>query len=257
MTVVAFASAKFSPGVSTLAELVALTRPGEHSCLLVDCDPAGSEWVVRPGVAAEPGLVTLAMAGRRELAAGTALEHAQTVGALRVVVAPASARQAASALDIVGDRLGAHLAALEGLDVVVDCGRLDTRSPAVAVARAADLVVLVARPAVSDLVHVAPWVELLGAHSLAVALVGTGRGRQQVAYSPAEIADALGVPVLGVVADDPKAAARLFAGPGSLAPVARSRLARSAADVAANAFSVARASSPAPTRTTTAEEVRT
>lgn len=257
MTVVAFASAKFSPGVSTLAELVALTRPADEPCLLVDCDPAGSEWVLRPGVTAEPGLVTLAMAGRRELAADAADHHAQTVGALRVVVAPAGARQAASALDILGDRLGAHLGALEGLDAVVDCGRLDTRSAALPLVRGADLVVLVARPAVADLVHLAPWVELLGTQSVAVALVGAGRGRHQVAYTPAEIADALGVPVLGVVADDPKAAARLFAGPGTLAPVARSRLARSAADVAANAFSIARAAGPASTRTTAAQEVRT
>lgn len=255
MSLVAFASAKFSPGVSTLAELAALIRAADRPCLLVDCDPAGSEWVLRPAVTAEPGLVTLAMAGRHELEAGAAFDHAQTVGELRVVVAPAASRQATGALDILGDRLGPHLRGLDA-DVVADCGRLSTASPALALLRSADLVVLVARPAVADLVHLAPWVELLAGVPLAVALVGAGRGRHQVAYSPAEIADGLRVPVLGVVADDPKAAARLFAAPGALGPIARSRLARSAGDVAANAFSMAEAAPPAPTRHAAVQEVR-
>ena len=241
MTLIAVASAKFSPGVTTLAQLLVLRRPAERRCILVDCDPSGSEWLLRPGVAPEPGLVTLAMAGRRELAAGAAFEHTQTVGesGLEVVVGPAAARQATSALDILGERLGPHLASLPDVDVVADCGRLDQRSPALGVLASARLVLLVARPAVSDLVHLAPWVEQLGGDRLAVVLVGGGRGPHQVAYEPQEIADALGVPVLGVLADDGPAAARVFAQPGSLVGMFRTRLVRSADALAAVAFAVA------------------
>jgi Mrp family chromosome partitioning ATPase len=240
VSLIAVASAKFSPGATTLAQLLVLRRPSERRCLLVDCDPAGSEWLLRPGLAPEPGLVTLAMAGRRELPAGAVLEHTQTVGdhSLEVVVAPVAARRATSALDILGERLGPHLVSLVDVDVVVDCGRLDQRSPALGLLRVADLVVLVGRPAVSDMVHMGPWVEQLGADRLALVLVGSGRGGQ-VGYDPQEIADALGVPVLGLLADDASAAARLFAQPGSLVGMWRTRLVRSASDLAASAFAVA------------------
>jgi len=241
VSLIAVASAKFSPGVTTWAQLLVLRRPSQRRCILVDCDPSGSEWLLRPGVAPEPGLVTLAMAGRRELAAGAVLEHTQSVGepGLEVVVGPAAARQATSALDILGERLGAHLAALPDVDVVADCGRLDPRSPALGLLAKAQLVLLVARPAVSDLVHLAPWVEQLGGERLAVVLVGGGRGPHQVAYEPQEIADALGAPVLGVLADDAPAAARVFAQPGSLVGMFRTRLVRSTDALAAGAFAVA------------------
>lgn len=254
MTLIALASAKSSPGATTVAELVVLRRPTDRRCVLVDCDPAGSDWLLRPGVAPEPGLVSLAMAGRRDLDPGAALAHIQTVGdGLEVVVAPAAARQATGALDLLGDRLGAHLAGLAGVDVVADCGRLDQGSPALGVLAAADIAVLVARPAVSDLVHLAPWVEQLSALcTVAVVLVGSGRGGHQVAYEPAEIAEALGVAVLGVVADDPHAAARLFAQPGSVAGLLRTRLVASATTVAAAVFAAAE---QADDRRTVAEEV--
>ena len=255
MSLIAVASAKFSPGVTTLAQLLVLCRPSERRCILVDCDPAGSEWLLRPGVAPEPGLITLAMAGRRELAPDGVLEHTQTVGehGLEVLVAPVAARRATSALDILGERLGPHLASEPDVDVVADCGRLEQRSPALGVLQAAQLVLLVGRPAVSDMVHVGPWVEELGVDRLAVVLVGAGRGGQ-VGYEPQEIADALGVPVLGRLADDPSAAAGLFAQPGSLVDLWRTRLVRSASELAASAFAVVAGHDPQP-RITSQEPV--
>lgn len=257
MSLIAFASAKFSPGCTTLAELVVLRRPTDRRCLLVNCDPAGSEWLLRPGVVAEPGLVTLAMAGRRDLDPDAVLHHAQVVGeGLEVLVAPAAARQAASALDILGDRLGAYLASLADVDVVADCGRLQPSSPAMGVLAAADLAVLVGRPAMSDMVHLAPWVEQLSDRCrLAVALIGSGRSRHQVTYEAGEIADAMGVPVLGVVADDATAAARLFTQPGSLAGLFRSRLVRSASSLSATVFAEAGAERPHERRRVSEEAV--
>jgi Mrp family chromosome partitioning ATPase len=230
-----------------VAELAVLLGPAAGERLLVDCDPAGSEWLLRPGIRAEPGLVTLAMAGRRELAPSAAAVHAQSVGeGLDVVVGPAAARQASSALEILGDRLGVHLAGLEGFDVVADCGRLVPASPALGVVRAADLVVLVSRPAVGEMVHLAPWVEQLLSEGRPVGVVLVDRGRRfrEVAYEAAEVADALGVVVYGTVADDPAAAARLFVQPGSLAGLSRTRLVQSAAAVASPLWDVV--SGPAP-----------
>lgn len=233
MTIIAVASAKGSPGASTFTELLVGLWPAAAHPVLVDCDPAGGEWLLRPGVAAEPGLVTLAMAGRRELASGAALSHVQLVGTtpgLDILVAPAAARQSASALEILGDRLGTHLRSLDDVDVIIDCGRLAQRSPALATVSAADLVVLVSRPTVSEMVHLAPWVEqLVGeGRQVGVVLVGGQWRHSQVIYQPAEVAEALGVPVFGSIDHDPAALGRLWSQPGSLAGLGRSRLVRSA-----------------------------
>ncbi len=238
MSLVAIASTKSSPGVTTLAELLVTLRPSAARCVLVDCDPAGSEWLLRPGVAAEPGLVTLAMAGRRDLEADAVLEHLQTVAGMEVLIGPAAARQAASALEILGDRLGAHLRGLDPVDVVADCGRLAQGSPAWGIVAAADLVVVVARATAPEMIHVASWVEQLQQDGRAVSVVlAAGQpGRRQVTYDPAEVAQALGAPVLGVVDHDPVGAARLWAHPGSAAGPGRSRLVRSAQKVAAAVF---------------------
>jgi len=239
VSLIAVASVKSSPGASTFSELLVLRRATERRCLLVDCDPAGSEWLLRPGMSAEPSTVTLAMAGRRELAPEAVLGHAQTVGeGMEVVVGPVAARQATSALDILGDRLGAHLRGVDDVDVVADCGRLAPRSPALGVVAAADAVVIISRPTVAEVVHLAPWVEQLRSEGcpVAVVLIGARRGRRLMAYESAEIAEALGVAVLGTVADDGPAAARLFAQPGSLAGLWRSRLVRSISALAPAVF---------------------
>lgn len=239
MSLVAVASAKCSPGATTVAELLVTLRPPGPRCVLADCDPAGGEWLLRPGVAAEPGLVTLAMAGRRELAAGAALGHLQELGGgLEVLVAPAAARQAATALEILGARLGAHLRSLDDVDVVADCGRLAQRSPALDVVSAADLVVLVSRPTAAEMVHLAPWVEqFVGeGRAVGVVLVGGRSRRPHVIYQPAEVAEALGVVVLGVIDHDPVAVAQMWAQPGSALGATRSRLVRCGSAAAAAVF---------------------
>lgn len=244
MTVIAVTAAKSSPGVSTVAELVAQLGVPDGSRVLVDADPAGGEWLLRAGVAHEPGLASLAVASRRGLAPGEVAGHVQRLGdGLGVIVAPAAARQATSALELVGQSLVDHLRA-GGVAAVADCGMLSTTSPALPVVRAADLVVLVSGSTASGLVHLAPWVEQLTGEGLPLAVVLVQHGRQdrrQAAYSEAEVAEALGVEVLGTMADDPDAAARLFAEPGRAARLANSRLVRSMRPVAAAAHARAAA----------------
>jgi MinD-like ATPase involved in chromosome partitioning or flagellar assembly len=250
MSVIALASAKSSPGVSLLAELVVQLRPGGRRAVLLDCDPAGGDWLLRPGATREPGLVSLATAGRRELAGDELLGHLQRFGAgLEVLVGPAAARQAWKALELLGDRLVAHLRQLEELDAVVDCGTLSPASPALTVVRAADLVVLVSRPTARAVVHLAPWVEQLvdeGA-AVVVSLAEGPTGRQEPVYRPDEVAEALGTVVVGPVVHDPPAAARMAAEPGRLDRIAETALVRSVAPVAGAIFArVARTSSSDP-----------
>jgi MinD-like ATPase involved in chromosome partitioning or flagellar assembly len=239
MSVIALASAKSSPGVSLLAELVVQLRPGGRRGVLLDCDPAGGDWLLRPGATREPGLVSLATAGRRELAGDELLGHLQRFGVgLEVLVGPAAGRQAWRALELVGGRLVAHLRQLEGLDAVVDCGTLSPASPALTVVRAADLVVLVSRPTARSVVHLAPWVEQLvdeGA-AVVVALAEGAASRQEPVYRPNEVAEALGTVVVGPVVHDPPAAARVAAEPGRLDRIAQTALVRSVAPVAEAIF---------------------
>lgn len=239
MSVIALASAKSSPGVTTLAELVAQLRPTGRRCALLDCDPAGGDWLLRPGVDPEPGLVSLATAGRRELGAGELSAHLQHLDeGLEVLVAPAAARQAWGALDLVGERLVAHLEALDAMDTVIDCGSLAPASPALPLVRTADLVVVVSRPTARAMVHLAPWVEQLAGEGspVVVALVEGARARHEATYRPDEVAEALGVEVLGPVAHDAATAARLYREPGRLTSLRGSALVRSATPVAEAVF---------------------
>ena len=241
MTAIAVAAAKSSPGVSIVAELLAQLGPPAFRPLLVDADPAGGDWLLRPGVAPEPGLSSLAMVSRRGLRAEEMSEHVQHLGpGLRVLVAPAAARQATAALHIVADQL---IEALTGLDAVIDCGSLFEGSPAMPLLRASDLVVLVGRPTAAAMVHLAPWVEELRGDgtSVAVVLSASCVPARAPTYRPAEVAEALGVEVLGTMAGDPDTVARLSADPGRIAPLARTRLVRSMAPVAEAAFALAKA----------------
>ena len=240
MSVVAVAAVKSSPGASTLCELVVQLRPAtSRRCVLADCDPFGGDWLLRPGVAPEPGLVSLAAAGRHGLEHGELLRHLQRLGeGLEVMVAPAAARQASGALGLVAECLAVHLRALEGMDAVVDCGCLLPASPALPLVRGAELVVLVSRPTARAMVHVAPWVDQLAGEGLpTVVVLGTGpRSAHEPDYRPEEVAEALGVDVLGPLAHDPSAAARLFQEPGNLGSLRGSALVNSATTVAEAVF---------------------
>ena len=246
MTVVAVASAK-GRGVTGAAELLVLLRPTGRRCVLIDADPAGGDWLLRPGLAPEPGLVSLAMAGRRRLEGHELLNHVQVAGTVEVVAGPAAAHQASTALEMIAARLVAHLRLLthepagwEGrVDSVIDCGRLTPGSPALPMALQADLVVLVSAATAAALVHLAPLVELvrsLGGRPVVLLHGGDARAAR---YAPGEVAAGVGVEVLGTMADDPVAAGRLVDQPGRVEGLGRSRLVRSMTQVTARAWELA------------------
>jgi hypothetical protein len=89
-------------------------------------------------------------------------------------------------------------------------------------------VLLVARPRLEEVVALGPLAERLQAAGVLVHLVCVG----QRPFHPLEVADVAGVPLVGVVADDSAAAAMVARSGLEGRRLARSRLARSVAELA-------------------------
>lgn len=213
MSLIVFASAKGAPGTTTAAIAVASWL---DDVVLVEADPAGGALAVRYGLGREPGLLTLASSrsGTSEIDA-----HVQILpGGTAVVVAPETPGQAHH-LWQVGAR--AILDSLVGSDrpVIVDAGRFGPSSPAAPLLEDADAVCVVSRPVAEQLIPAASLAERLD--RAGIVLVGDGP------YTSGDVTTQLSVPVLGVVADDPRAATALVNG-GSGRAVTRSTLMRSA-----------------------------
>jgi hypothetical protein len=240
MAYVAFASAKASPGVTTTVAALAATWPRDRDLVIAELDPAGGDLGARFDLATEPGLVTLAAAGRRELDRSTFVGHTQPLpfagpprassddaGAVgRVLVGPVAADQAGAALAALRGGLPGVLASLNA-DVLVDCGRLDPGSPAHDVVTEADLLVVVARPVVAEVHHLAARLSTLRPRAVSLLLIGDRP------YSVAEVADAVGASPLGTLPVDNRAAAALTVGRSNAARIMRrSRLMRDARAVA-------------------------
>jgi hypothetical protein len=161
--------------------------------LLAELDPAGGTLAAASGWPPQPGLVSLAAAARRGNDPELVWEHCHELPAgVPVLAGPASADQTRTALGMLTGLLG-RLGELNA-DVLLDCGRV-VAEPLSQALLAADQVVLVARPRLADLHTLATWMEsapLEGNH-LSLVLVGQGP------YPEAEVQEALGVPVVGLV----------------------------------------------------------
>ena len=226
MALVLFGSQKGSPGASLTALAVAGTWPVRQGrqCLLVEADPAGGAIAMRYGLAREPGLLTLASAVRHGSATtDEILEHAQVLpGGLKCVVAPEHSSSVDAVFKSAGAALGQIFSASVDLDVIVDVGRLSSRSTASVLASFADTVFMVARPCVDQIVP--------GAEILKSSAVGRWCLIGERPYSAEHVAESFGIPAF-VVADDPRGAQMLETG-GSSKKLKRSALMRSARELA-------------------------
>jgi hypothetical protein len=205
---------------------LAATWPVSHNALVAELDPDGGSLALRHEVPAEPGLTTLAAAGRRGLAPTVVVRHCQRLSdGTPVLLGPTAPDRAASALSVLGARLGLALDAVPGIDVLADCGRVSNRSPALDVVRSARYVVVVVAPTVEGVAQAQTRLSSidLPPDRLAVMTVG------ERPYHASEVGAVLGVPVLGSLADDRRAAVELAAG----RPPRRSELWRSATTVGA------------------------
>ncbi|PZF86510.1 hypothetical protein [Jiangella anatolica] len=241
MTVLAFTSVRGAPGVTTTALVAALTWP--RPVLLIEADAAGSSSIkaghLRGEVGHELGLINLALAHRNGALSLSTL-RGQTIaltddGARLAVPGLATKAQAASLTDDFWATLATLLRGVtrHGVDVIVDGGRFGMRHGPDPLLRTADLIAVVCRTALDDLVAVRANAGQLpdGAGDAAVdrhglLLVGAGRP-----HRAGEAAEATTLPVWTSVDWDPVAAERINGRERlrtSLSRLTSSRLMRSA-----------------------------
>lgn len=204
MTTIVVAGTKGSPGATTLALALAAIM-ADKSPLLVEADPAGGDMAVRCGIAVDPGLLSLAVSGRRGLDRATVDTHSQVLSSgVAALLAPTSADQASSALTGIGAALAQTLGN-EARPVIIDGGRWDPRSPGADLVATASVALLVLRPSIEGVEH-AHWqltsLSSRVAHAIAVCI-----GERP--YSSDEVRSALGVEELYVVANDARAASSI------------------------------------------------
>lgn len=182
MSVFAFGSVKASPGVTTAVLALAAAWPADHRVVVVELDLDGGDVAAWYDLAAQPGLLSYAAAGRRDLRPDTILAHTQRLpglGRVDVVVGPASSEQAEAALStLLAAGLGEQVGALPDTDVLIDCGRLRPGSSLGGVLSAVAATVLVARPTLVEVAHLRPRLAALRSRRPALLLGGSAlRGR--------------------------------------------------------------------------------
>jgi len=234
---IAVCSLTGAPGVTTWTVALAACWPQPARTVLIECDPSGGSLAARFGLASAPGLVSLAAAARRDTTPGLLWSHTQALpgglpggrrDGLPVVAAPPGADYTRAALHTLLDSRASvsvlRGVAAQGAVVIADCGRLDSTSPALAIAREADQVLLLARPLADELTTLAAGLSMVDLWSMRPGLLLAGAG-----YPASEVARNLGIPVLAVVPHDPRGVRGLCGQSSSR----RSRLGRTARAVAA------------------------
>ncbi len=228
MTVTAFASFKGSPGVTTLACLVAAKWPHSPAPIVAECDPAGGDLAARFELSSRCGWPSFATSLRREGRRAALDPHLQQLASgLDVLVgtepAESSDHSAISGLlDSAKD--GAR-------DVLVDLGRLPTTEDECASywLGGSDEIVLVAKADAPSLIAVrlrsTSLTERYGA-KLGLVVVGTHHRTDE------EIEAFTGIRLLSRISSDPGAAAVASGGRRGRRRLSRSGLVASAARLA-------------------------
>ena len=229
MPVVALASAKGSPGVTTAAvALTAAAHSPEASragAVLVELDPSGGDLEVLTGAhCGEPSLLVAAADLRRRVGGEVLAGHAiEVVAGVRALVAPTPAPVAGRAVESVGGRLAAELAEATGW-VLVDAGRWDRAQPTVDRVQDADTVGVVCRSTAPSIAHAREVVPSLRGRCPRVVVLLVG----DAPYGRAEVAAAFDVPVLGPLAWDMRSVSALWARGATPRWLTRTALGRSA-----------------------------
>ncbi|SHN52445.1 hypothetical protein SAMN05660350_00386 [Geodermatophilus obscurus] len=230
---IALCSAKGAPGVTTSGLALALSWP--RPTVLAELDPAGGDVLAGygRGELSAGGLADLELAARR----GGLARHLD--GQLLRLDPEGRARLLPGLADPAGarhvdwDRLAAVLATLEdgAVDVIGDCGRLRAEHfPAAVVRRAAAVVLTTGSTLRAVRAATRAVAELRGeGHAGMVAALVVGPGEP---YGEREIGEALGVPVIGSLPRDAKAASVLSDGAPAGRLFAQSALLRAARTVA-------------------------
>ena len=206
MTMLVVAGGKHSPGTTTLASTIA-TIGGAG--LLVEADPSGGDLAVRTGLAVDPGLASLTVAGRTGLTHRHLADHVQTLSSgVEVLVSPVAVRHATSTIATVAGPLAGLLHADDAELTVVDVGRVDTADIIRPFLTVADRVLFVTGSGADDIASARSRVDMLLDHTDALTVVATGRD----GFGLGEISAALATSDVVRVPWDPRAAARVSSG---------------------------------------------
>ena len=249
MVAVALLSAKGSPGVTTSTLALSTAWPEVHvsrRVLVAECDAAGGDIAsgyLRGGLDGSRGLA--ALAAQRSLdpvaAVWDQVLALDDEGRRLLLPGLTDPRQAPG----IGSAWSVLAAALDGLeeqdppiDVLVDLGRMRTAHESVLLRQRVDLVVLVTRSNLSAVVAArAAATELqapdIDGRSAKVTCLVVGEGRP---YTATEIAEAIALPVVGVLPYDASSAAAFSTGAVAGRRLPRSPLLRSARALAAAVF---------------------
>jgi len=225
--IVAVGSDKGSPGATTLATVLAVVWPGER--VLCELDPRGADLPFRlmqmngQHMQAAPSIATLAVAARPGGASLQLLQFAQwsalNVPVIRGEVSSRASIKVAAHLPAI-----AHLAASWPGAVIADVGSLQPGNPALVVAKAAGVVLLVMRASTEGLGHLRARIEELSEYvgdprrertSVGVVLVADSSDEGGAIHRTRALLESIGspAPVVGVFRHDPAAAAALWSGP--------------------------------------------
>lgn len=241
MSLVVFASAKGSPGVTQA--VLGLAPVWDGPAVVADLDPAGGDLAYlrdsddETPLATDRGLLSLGVALRGGKSSPLEEHLQRTEDGLDVLAGVAGPGQV-QGLGAVWPHIGSALAGHTS-DVLADCGRLTPGSPVWPVVERADAVVLVVRSEVAPVAHLRERLGWLtgvlaagttAAMPLGVLLVGDpSDGASAADLERLLAASGRPVPVLGVLALDPKA----VRGPAQVSDrqLRRSLYRRSAVDV--------------------------
>ncbi|MGO9911278.1 MAG: hypothetical protein ACLPQS_08985 [Acidimicrobiales bacterium] len=200
MSLITIASAKGSPGSTSLAVLLARELASRREgrvpvACLVDADPDGGDLALRLGLDPVPGAATLALAGRHGFDESLLVAHSQSTHSLPgVAVVPGiSGRAQRSVVEWLAGPL-ARAASPMSVPVVVDAGRVDAMTSR-DLFELSDCILVACRSDTASIVH---------ARSALVSLVAEGSEPKAVVTeangeSAQEFANALGHPVAAVV----------------------------------------------------------
>ena len=208
MTLIALASVKGSPGVTTAATALAASWPEGRRVLLVEADPFGGDLAPRYAVAPTGGLSSLFAAARRTLQPEDVWDHVDHLpGGLPVLFGLGGMHQAVAnekAWPIVADALGALDA-----DVVIDVGRLlpNLGGGVREVLARADALVVLCPSTLEAIVHLREALPSLTAELRGRSLLVVPTGAPQ--FSAADIARTLAVEVLPAHARRPGGSGRV------------------------------------------------
>lgn len=225
--IIAVGSDKGSPGATTLATVLGLVWPGDR--LLAELDPRGADLPFRlmagggQHMPAQPSIASLAIAARPGGAAPHLMHFAQqtTLGipVIRGEVSTRASSKVAPHLPAI-----AHLAASWPGTVIADVGSLQASNPALVVAKAASVVLLVMRATTEGLGHLRARVDELAEYvgdprrertSVGVVVVSDAREQAAAVTRTRTLLDSIGspAPVVGVFRHDPAEATLLWSQP--------------------------------------------